>query len=97
MPSKLSGLLDVMYRRACTIHNVVLNREHLTRHGISFNLDRILTLYQDKRSKNQANRLLEGITSSIRALGRKFSSKAVLAGPVDAEITGWGPRLLGNP
>lgn len=85
VPSKLYGLLDAMYRSACVQHNVILCREHLAQHGRSFNLRKLLEVYQMKRRRNQVNRILGGLTDQIRDLGRRFSSRAMLARPGPAE------------
>jgi len=78
VPGKLYGLLDLMYRRACIEHGVILNMEHLADHGIEFNLQALLIQYQHKRRRNEVNRRLDALSERIRVLGRKFPSKAML-------------------
>ena len=82
VPSKLYGLFDLMYRRACVEHNVILNQGHLINHHIRFNLVRALTLYQKKGRRNQVNRMIDSWSNSIQGLGKKFPSKAMLDAPL---------------
>ena len=81
VPTAMYELMELMYRRACTEHNVVLNRGHLAVHGFTFNLRRALELYQTQSRRCQVNKMIKTWCDRLRGLGKRFSSKAMLDAP----------------